>query len=308
MSDEIPGGLVIDPDEQPAETVQTPLTVAPEPPAPEPQAPADPDEDVSDVPQIDLREGKFVPVSAMAAERKKGKEALRAAKEEADSLRAKAKEADEMRASVQAARPWIEALKNRPDLIRQIQQAPAPQPEEPTLSPEEAESLARTLELFTPQGEPDVKRAQATAKLVDKLAERKAAKAVAPMIQNDHQRASLTQFQRVLNIRDGFGEGPDPEILKAQWLQMPPEMTANPEVAEVLWDRAMGITRRLGKPAPKPPDKAPLVSEAPGGRTTQPHNLSDLERAVARSRNMTQKQWAESQSGYKPGAFNVLED
>ncbi len=307
MSDELAGGVVIDPDEQPAEVVQTPLSLAGEP-APTEEPIADEDEDVSDVPQIDLREGKFVPVSALVADRKHAKEALRAAKAEAETLRAKAQQADEMSRYVEDARPYIEALRTRPDLIRQVTMQPPAPVEQPALSPEQAEGLARTLELYTPDGHPDIKRAQTMGAFIDQMASRKAQQAVAPVIETEAARESVSQFQRVMGEKAPGGVVIDPKVAQEVWTMVPPQLSSQPAIAQVLRRVALAETiLRGGKPAPQPVGRPPVQTEASGGRPPAGHPLSDIESRIARSRGMTDKQWQTARDTYRPGQPNVLE-
>lgn len=281
-----------------------------QPDAPEPVAAAD-----DDTPEgtIDGSGGvKFAPLAAVIAERSGRKEAQREAaslKEQLTAAQQKAQKYDELAGYVDQARPIIEAVRSRPDLVeqaRQPRQESAPKP----LSDSEAVEYAKDLDLYKPDGTPDVDRAQRLAGRQAALAQRSAQDAIAPFQANDAQRASHTMKAQILAYKDGNGHTVDAAILNDLWAGVPAELSAKPEVAGVLYQMALGATVAAGKyKGTQPPGPPPVVpTESLGNRGGAPKDLDVFGQKFAKAADIKPSEFAKASGRYVPGQTNSLED
>lgn len=301
MSEDLPAGM-LSLEEEPA--IVGPVST------PDPAA-ADPgDEDTVPEGTIEGSGGvKFVPLSAVIAERTQRKEATKAlsAKDaEIAELKGKAEEWDRMRPAVQAAMPLIEKVKGRADIMAMLDkpaEAPAtPQP----LSMDEAVEYAKDMDLYKPDGTPDVDRAQRLAARQEKIAERQAARAVAPFQANDVQRLSETHKATLMAAKDAAGQTVDPTALESIWSIVPAELSAKPEVAQILYLAAKGLGAHTGKGAPAR-SAPPLVTESVGGGRAPEKELSEVEARFARASGVSTADFKKASAAFKPGAVNSLE-
>jgi hypothetical protein len=269
---------------------------------------------------IDLRGSKMVPLEALQAERGRRKEyqaqvkAAESLKAEVDALRGKAQTAEQVTAWVEQVRPLLEKLKGQPDLVKAIMSGqPVGQPQAPPeqagpLSPEEAEDLARTMELYTAEGKPDLARAQKMAGKMAKLASGQAAAAMAPVTAAMAEGQSGTLRQQYAGLRDKAGRTVNPDVLQKMWQLVPSNLVAqDPNVAGVLYYAAKGYAAHHGMDEPAPPTSLPIVTEPAGGHQTAARALSDLDRRFARTMD-SEKKYTETSARYKPGQINILED
>lgn len=291
MSDE--EGLINVEDDTPAEAAAE--TPAPAAAAAPPEAPpAVPDDTPAEVDAVEVAGKKYVPVGVLIGERK-----------QRQALQERATKADELEAYVRDARPYVEFLKNNPDLLKPRNQPPAT-PSAPTSDPQ-AEALAKTLDLYTPDGKPDLARANTLQQLITSTAQTIADKAIGPVHERTAQDQSARNFQIALTVKDADGNSPTQESLAQIWRTMPAHQTADPNVASILALTALGLDRVSRKQAPAPPAHAPIVTESPGGPARRP-SLSALETKIARDRGISDSKWQELTVGHTPGRAAQLED
>jgi hypothetical protein len=221
-------------------------------------------------------------------------------------LKGKAAKADELERYVNDSRPYVEFLKANPDLLKPRQQAPAafgtPAPQ---VDPQ-AEALAKTLDLYTPEGKPDVARATAFNQMIRSQAQQIAQQTIAPIHEQNYQTESARNFQIALTVKDAAGRSPSPASLAQIWKTMPAHQTADPNVASILALTALGLDSVSQKPQPQAPG-APLVTEGMGGNIRRPA-LSALEARLAKDRNMKESEWQDNTKGFVPGRAQQLED
>lgn len=316
-------GVVLEGDGQPG-TIVGPSVAAPaEPPAPQapPAEPVDDDAEPADA-VVDASGRKLVPLDALKATRAE----LKAAKQlaaQAEQLQEAAARGEQLGTFFQNISPLLDKLKARPDIVANIMQAqPVPpqappgyppmqqDPGEAILPKHDAEDLARTLELYTPEGQPDLARARKLALLMRGVGRQEALGAVAPLSQNMAQGQAGTLKQQYAQVRDKAGRTVNNQVLDQIWNIVPPELIArDPAVAGILYYAARGYSAHHGLDEPIAPSRAPLVSESAGGRpaTTAATTLSEFDRAMQRSMQITDKQYTDHAARYKPGALNVLE-
>lgn len=293
MSDELAPGAM---------SLEEPELVGPVTQAPEPVA----DDDAPPPGTIDGSGGvKFVPLDAVIAERRQRKEATaKLAEKDAElaALKPKADEWDKAKAHVEQALPLIEKMRNRPDLMAQLDKPPAQDATPKPLTDAEAVEYAKDFDLYKADGTPDVDRAQRIAARNEALADRRAQAAVAPFRQNDAQRASQDMKAKLLAYKDASGSTIDAAALEQAWSIVPPELSARPEVAEVLYLMAKGI--QSGKPGkPAPPGPALQTESLGGGAKVE----SDKPSRFAQAAGISQAEFRKTASAFKPGAVNVLE-
>lgn len=283
--------------EQPA--VETPPVETPPPQAAPVDEEAALDQQLEEQ-TIDLPEGeKLVPLSAVTTVREK----LKTAKSEA--ARAKDLEAElaALRGQMDEARPWIEAAKTIA-ATRQLQPQDRP-PDQPTVDPQhtaQLTELARTLDLYTPDGKFDLDKAQKIHAYNQSVAEQTAQRIVAPVQRDNLQQRASVMFERAMKTVGTDGSQPDPQILRDVWGRLDPSFTATEEGAREAWVAALGrsvaagrVTKATATPAPKPEIPAPLLTEKAGGRDAPAHHaLSEMERRAIKDMGITEKEYLEA--------------
>ena len=248
---------------------------------------------------------RMVDVSVLAAERKRVREATahQIREKELTPLQQKAQEADALREALNAARPYVDLVKQHPELL----QTPAPQPAEAAISDDEAAQEARDLQLFDATSQLDVKTAK---KIIARrraevmaTAQQAAQQAIAPYAQSSAEQASRQNFAQMAQLTGSDGQPlVDPRILAEEWVQLPVELTQNPQVAEVVLERAIGKSLRQGK-SRQAVLRSPVFSEASGGRQAGgPVVLTPLDRKLG----LTEKDLKESAKGFVAGGVSVI--
>lgn len=266
--------------------------VVEEPAAPVAEVPAE--EPAAPVEAVEVAGRKYVPVGVMLDERR-----------QRQALQAKADKADQLEVEVADLRPYAKFLKDNPGLLQQRQQPAPAAPQSEEIDPEAVE-YARLLDLYTPDGQPDIKRATTFMKIADKRSDRRVQQAVAPVHERKFQEESARNYQLALTFKDPSGRSPHPQTLANVWRQVSAEQSADPQVSAILTATALGLDYATAKPqAAAPPP--PLVTEGPGG-ARRPAVLSDIEQRVAKDRGVSSTDWAKSIETFKPGRANQLED
>ena len=296
VSLEEPGEIV----GQVAQTETPPVETPPAEPEPEPEG------------TIQIPQGKVVPLGAVTAERGKRKEAeTRAAalEEKLKQLEPKAARYDEAAQYLQQARPIIEKIRQRPDLVQLADQpaAPAKEPVGP-LSEAEAIDYAKDLDLYTPEGKPDVDRAQRFAKRQEAISAKQTQRAMAPFQQQSAQQQSNALKQAVLNTVDGQGNKVDPAVLDEMWANVPVELSSQPHIANAIYIMAMGAQTISGKgPKPAPPPVVHTESVGTGAKPPGEH-LSRISEGLLGASNMKRSEFLKQREQWKLGERNSLED
>lgn len=205
-------------------------------------------------------------------------------------------------------RPYADFIEKNPGLVRQ--QAPAPPapttfgapPPDPRV-----ERLAKTLDLYTPEGKPDLDRGAALRQMIVEEAQQISQQQMAPLHERSAQDQSARNFQIALAYKGPDGKSPSAESLAAVWRSMPAAQSADPQVASVLTLTALGMDSVARKPQPAAPANAPIVTEGTTSSVRRA-SLSQLESNLARERGITDSKWAENTKGFLPGRSNQLED
>lgn len=290
--------------------LETPETTPPV----ETPAPAPPDHDPApataptateevDLSQVDVRDPK---VAGIVAELTR----MRAQNRELKPLKDKADAYDQMAGYVHQAQPYIEFLKAHPDLMTRTTQQTAPTPITTTQPvDEDAAELARTLDLYTSAGEPDVKRAQKLMAVVDRAADAKADAKVKPLVESTTRERSAYNYQRALVTKAPDGRAPDKMLLDTLWARTDPAITATEEGATALAMLALGMQTFQGQaPPPQAPQTAPVVTEGVGSRNPNRPTMTALDEKIAGMRGRSADEWSKLSRTFQPGRPNVLED
>jgi hypothetical protein len=270
-----------------------PVAAAEQAPAVPPEQPG---EQPAEVEAVEVAGQRYVPAGV-----------LRELQEERKQRKEFQKQAAELESYARESKPYVEFLKANPGLIsgrQQPQQPAAPQPDQPD---PQAEQLAKTLDLYTPEGKPDIGRAATIRNMMTATAQQIAQQTIAPMVQESDQTKSARNYQVALTIKDAQGRSPSPQALQQIWRTMDPRQTADPNVASILALTALGLDSVSQKPAPVAPAHPPIITEGQGGSPRRPA-ISALEANVARERGVSAEKWAEHTKGFTPGRATQLED
>ncbi len=247
----------------------------------------------------------------MKAERGRRKEAEKAAKEKdalVEQYKAKATAFDEAERYLADARPIIETIKQRPDLVALAKNPPAIKQPDGPLTKEEAEQYAKVLDLYTADGKLDVERAQTAAKLNASLSQRQAAQAIAPFQQREAQQQSEFNRRAILNLKDTQGNALiDPAALNTVWNTIDPSESAKPEVATTLYRLALGLMAEKGLTTKTTKTEPVVHTESIGGGKPGPEALNSVGQAFQRASGMPLKEYTALRDTVKVGESNVLE-
>lgn len=280
-------------------------------PEPQPAPPAEPqvdDDDAEPEGVVQVGNQRVVDVSIVAAERKRVRAAAekRVRDTELAPLQQKAQEVDTLRQAIAAMQPYVDLVKQNQSLIQQQPTNP-----EDSITDAEAEQEARELQLYGADSQLDLKTAKRVIakrrQEAYQISQQAVAEAVGPMQQQSAQQASRNNFLAMAGQVDSVGQPlVDPKILAEEWVKIPAELTQNPEVAEVVLERAIGRTMRQGRgrQAQQAP-RQPVYSEGPGGR---PQQGATVLSALDRKLGISEKDLKDSAKSYVPGGISVIGD
>jgi hypothetical protein len=177
---------------------------------------------------------------------------------------------------------------------------------------EAAVELARTLDLYTADGQPDVVRATKLQKLISDTSRANAEEQVRPLHESTTRERSSFMYQRALVTKAPDGRSCDPEVLEAIWTRADPKVSSTEEGAAGLVAMALGLSVMRGPRTATPPAVAPLTAplhtEPAGSRTTNRAPMSALDTSIAKLRGLDHKTYGERSQGFNPGRTNQLED
>lgn len=251
---------------------------------------------------------RMVDVSVVAAERKRARE--KGAKDVRDKelapLQEKASRSDALQQALDAARPYVDIVKQHPHLL----QPQKPTAEEDSITDDQAAVFARQYELYqAADGQPDVKRAKKimadNRREIAQVAKQAVSDAVAPMQAATADDRSKQNFARMCALTDEAGQPlVDPEFLAKEWVQLDVSLTQDPAVAEVVLERALGKSMRSkSKGRVAAPVRSPVFSESPGGRPQASVGLSGLDKKLG----ITEKDLKETQGKFVPGGVSTFD-
>jgi hypothetical protein len=303
VSDE---GLIPLEDDEPAQPVAEAPAEPAEPPAEQPDTPDQPTEapKPAEVEAVEVGGQKYVSLAALMAERQKRQE-----------LQPLAQKAQELEGFVNENRAYIEFLKANPDFLRRPPVQEAPKAQEAPKDDPAALELARSLDLYDANGNPDVARAAKIKSVMAATAEERAKQLVQPFEQQQTQARAVHNYQAVVRAAQDAGVGK--EIVDFLWTESMKQadgmrVWADEGNARSMALLAIGANTAYQQRQPKKPAAPelppPVVTEASGGNPRTRPVLSGLEARVAKERGVSESAWAKNLEGFKPGTQNVLED
>src|SRR5206468_2321999 len=133
---------------------------------------------------------------------------------------------------------------------------------EPAVDPEMLE-LARVLDFYDANGQPDVQKATRYQALQDRRAGRLVDARVAPVEQSTAFERATANWQWALGQKTPTGQDIDPKILAEVWREMPTDRLADRRVVQVVLNQAkvMQMERSPLGAAPAPAPNPPLTTE-----------------------------------------------
>lgn len=284
--------------EPPAEPAQAPAESAQTP-----EHPAEADKP-AEVDAVEVAGQRYVPLAALKAERQQRQELAKVAER-----------LPQLEAFVNENRAYIEFLKANPDFLRRPPAQEAPKATEAPKDDPAALELARTLDLYDANGNPDVARAAKIKAVVAQTAEERAKQLVQPFEQQQTQAKAVNNYRYVVTAAQQAGVSK--EIVDFLWT----ESMKQPDGMKVWADEgnarsmallAIGANTAYQQQQPKKPaveaPAPPVFTEPSGGNPRTRPSLSGLEARVAKERGVSETQWAKTLEGFKPGTTNVLED
>lgn len=192
------------------------------------------------------------------------------------------------------------------------QPPPAPKPDIPDVSDDDAERYARRYELYTKDGL-DLPRAKQiiadNRQEMRRVAHDAVEQAVGPVKADNFKQAAREQFRRVAYeaVQASQLDGDGLKVFAEKFFNMPAEIAMQPNVAEHVLDATIGALARTRRPKPSPPEREPLLTESPGGPRNPAYTMSHLEKKVAESRGIPTADWEKAAKGYQPGQPNRLD-
>jgi hypothetical protein len=228
------------------------------------------------------------------------------------TLKEQATRAQQLEAELNQAKPYLDFVKNNPQLLQPRQ--PEPQvPAHPEADPDAVEA-ARLMDFYTADGKPDVERGARWLALQDKRSGRVAQQTMAPTVQQSLQDKAQANYVLLRNFKLPDGTPLRQEIVDGIWSATAREPNgmatlANPQSVQALALLAIGAHSLSTPRQPAAPARPPVVTESAGGRATTPAaRLSTIEERTIAQRGMSAAQYAEHTKDFKPGVSNVLED
>lgn len=280
-----------------------------EEPFPEEQPPAEPvqqaaahedDEAIPDGTPI-VNGQPVISPSTLAAERRRVREkAKEDAEKELAPLREKAAKAEALQEALDTVKPYLAQLRQQPP-----QPAPHTAPED-SVTDAEAETYARRHQLYDANAKLDLKSAKSIIaehrQEIEQAATTAAQKAVTPFAKQTAEQAQRQQFALMVNEL-GADDILTKEQLAQQFVELGPELSQHPEVARVALERAVGraYLERRGKAA-RAPQREPLLSEAPGGRSAADVTLTD----TGRKMGLTKDDIKDAAKNFTPGGMSPI--
>lgn len=251
---------------------------------------------------------KMVPVGDLIRYRKEARDARKQLAEQAERLTW----ADGVDAKLREMAPTLEAIRNNPKLVEQVQQGTRPSAPT-TLQPQddvEAQEWAEENGLITAEGGLDVARARRQLDKLDARAQKMAERTMGPMRQHTVNQVSdgHKQYAKTVTLKDGSKAASDESIEQA-FAMLPPELTADKNVAALIPILAAGLDVFTGRRAVKAAGvdyPEPIHTESSAGRRGPVALTPDLARLLERT-GVSEKDYRSTEKAYVPGRPMRLE-
>jgi hypothetical protein len=294
-----------------------------EEPPPAPVTPEDEDAAI-DAQAIHLPDGDaMVPLSAVTGART----ALKAAKAELATLKPSAERATQLEGQITQLQGKIAQMEPVVSAyhayIASQQQAQQPPPQPSAEDTADLQEIARDIDLYKTDGTPDLDKARRLLDREQRVAQRVAQQAIAPIQQQDVQRQSAYTLQRALVSALPNGQKASEAAIRYVWSQLDPALTATADGAKQAYIAALGYTQAMQQqaaPAAAPPAQGtrnaqgqfvagqaaatppPMHTERAGGASGPlTATLSPEEQRFLKQTGMSEKEYLESAANMPGG-------
>jgi hypothetical protein len=231
---------------------------------------------------------KLVPLSAVT----KLRERVKTERTERQKLAERAAKADQYEQQLAQQAPYLQAAQA---LLAARQAAPQAEPAAPPPDDTEARELAASLDLYKPDGTPDVDKAAKVLALMDKRADSKADARMQPVLQHTAQQQAQVMLARAKATVAPNGLKADPAVLERVWATADPRQVANHDYAKWLWTVAYGLShmdKAVAAQSATPPPDPPLYTEKAGGQDAASVKLDAVDMKLAKELGMSQADYA----------------
>ncbi len=234
--------------------------------------------------------------------------ALKATREEAKTAKVQAARVAGLEQQIAQLTPYANFVQNNPQLLQPPQPVQPPPGGDPDLM-----ELAKSLDYYDENGNPDLDRAKRHQSIIDRQARKIAAEMVGPLAQSTYNDAATRNWNQAVTEKLPNGQAIDPNLLSAAWKEVSrnnPALLADPRVARVVVNTVMAEQWRqspLGT-SPPPPPGPPVHTEGTGASPRQPRvQMTDAEKKIIGQR-MDSEKYLKLTKDFVPGRTNVLED
>lgn len=255
---------------------------------------------------VDMGGNKMVPLSALIAAKREGKGHRDRVKE----LEPQIAEAQKIGARLDAAQPIIDALTKDPTLRAQalrISQGGTRTSATGTEQPDEtqdpdAAAFAELNQFYMPDGMTlDVARARRGLELLDRRSGRQTDERIAPLAGVTLSARANENIRAAMNATDNDGTPwATRESIEEVVRELPRNMLADPKVADVILNTAIGVDRRKGR-TPKPIDEPLFLDRNSGGGRQREAPLSAMERRHLEASGISEKDYRASSAKLEQG-------
>lgn len=226
---------------------------------------------------VDVNGQRMAPVGAVIEERRARQEA----RAEADRLRAENEQLKRKADDYDVVAPYLPLLATHPKVTGKPATPPVPASEDPELI-----AAAEALGFYNDDGTPNTARAAKAKGFFTGLVKGTVQEEVKPLAQSTARTAAGSLRERAYQVVDKDNRPfAQKENIDAVLNELPPEYQADPQVVQL----ALMIARGMGTTSPAAGE--PLHTEGTSGRPGGGAALSNLERAAARARGLSEQDW-----------------
>ena len=226
---------------------------------------------------VEVSGQRMAPVAAVIEERRARQEA----RAEADRLRAENESLKKVKENWDTVEPYLPLLATHPKVTGKAPAAAPPPAQDPELI-----AAAEALGFYNDDGTPDTTRASKAKGFFSGLVKSTVQEEVKPLAQSTARTAAGSLRERAYQVVDKDGrQFAKQEHIDAVLNELPPEYQADPQVVQL----ALMIARGMGTGTSVAGE--PLHTEGTGGRPGGGTGLSNLERAAARARGLSEQDW-----------------
>lgn len=241
---------------------------------------------------VDMGGNKMVPLSALIAAKKDGK----AARDRVKELEPIAESATRIGTQLQSAQPIIDAVLNNPRLRAEaLRYANGTRTSADTTDqPDDPDAIAMAEEMGFYQADgttPDAARGARVLAKLDARHGKQTDERLRPLASVTLGGKAESNIRAALAATDGDGTPwATRESIEEVVKQLPRELLADPQVADLILNNAIGIDRRKGR-TPKPQDEPLFLERQGGGTRTREVPLTAFEQRHIQASGISEKEY-----------------